>query len=363
MAYGVVYVAHNPRDGSTIFKIGKTERPVDGRMKELTAATSNLGQYAALAYFVVWDIDAAEQACHKRLNRYRVQSNREFFDIPLERLLAIVRESVATFAARDFLPDLAQGSETQTANQSPAQLLAAARDRNTARESERLKALAVARRIAESSSAQIIKRANDAARELANEDLLRWEIAKSETFANPRYPVNTICSVLVLSRFSKSPLGLMHSGIRGGIHGDLDLSKAIEPAEVWHKAGNSEFLRWKERDDGRVGRISLSVAIAIRNAHDSSRESVAIPFVQYTVRATPITYDDYHQHFEEKYHKERHFKDATEAFEVFIALVIENVAKPLQDVRREGGYARSRHGQKRLRIDDRGTLLVSGLEE
>src|SRR5713101_5775617 len=208
MAYGVVYVAHNPRDGSNIFKVGKTERPIDGRMKELTAATSNLGQYVALAYFVVSDIDAAEQACHKRLNRYRVQSNREFFDIPLERLLAIVRESVANYAARDFFPDLAQDLDTtKVSTQSAAELLAAARGSNATRESQWSTALAEARNTAENSSAQLIKRAVDAARELANEDLLRWEIAKSQSFGNARFPANTICSVLVLSRFSKSPLG------------------------------------------------------------------------------------------------------------------------------------------------------------
>lgn len=29
MAYGVVYVAHNPRDGSTIFKVGKISTVID----------------------------------------------------------------------------------------------------------------------------------------------------------------------------------------------------------------------------------------------------------------------------------------------------------------------------------------------
>ena len=90
MPYGVIYIAHNPRDGDNTFKVGKTERIVEERMKDLTSSTSNLGTYTARAYFAVYDIDAAEQACHRALHRYRVQDNREFFELPFSRLIRIV---------------------------------------------------------------------------------------------------------------------------------------------------------------------------------------------------------------------------------------------------------------------------------
>jgi len=106
MPYGVIYIAHNPRDGDSTFKVGKTERRVEERMKELTASTSNLGTYTARAFFVVHNIDAAEQACHNALRRYRVQDNREFFEIPLSRLTRIVSEQVKAYAARDLVPEL-----------------------------------------------------------------------------------------------------------------------------------------------------------------------------------------------------------------------------------------------------------------
>jgi len=61
MRYGAIYIAHNPRDGDNTFKIGKTERTVEERMKELTSTTATLGSYTACAYFVVSDIDAAEE--------------------------------------------------------------------------------------------------------------------------------------------------------------------------------------------------------------------------------------------------------------------------------------------------------------
>lgn len=72
MPYGAICIAHNPRDGDNTFKVGKTERIVEERMKDLTSSTSNLGTYTARAYFVVCDIDAAEQVCHRALSPYRV---------------------------------------------------------------------------------------------------------------------------------------------------------------------------------------------------------------------------------------------------------------------------------------------------
>jgi hypothetical protein len=104
MPYGAIYIAHNPRDGDNTFKVGKTEGIVEERMKDLTSSTSNLGTYTARAYFFVYDIDAAEQACHRALHRYRVQDNREFFELPFSRLIRIVSEQVQPYAPRSFVP-------------------------------------------------------------------------------------------------------------------------------------------------------------------------------------------------------------------------------------------------------------------
>jgi len=95
--YGAIYIAHNPRDGEKVFKVGKTARPVSERMLDLTRETSNLGKYQSVACFVVTDMEAAEAACHRRLARYRVQENREFFELELPRLVKMVREETAAF--------------------------------------------------------------------------------------------------------------------------------------------------------------------------------------------------------------------------------------------------------------------------
>ncbi len=210
MAYGVIYIAHNPRDGMTIFKVGKTERPVEERMKELTSVPSTIGQYSAIAYFVVTDIDAAEFACHKRLSRYRVQENREFFDIPFERLLQIVQDEIAVFSTRDLLPNpRAETTGTPAADLSADHLLAAARKNKADQEAAWLQALEAAKEDGKDRGAQLIHKAREAKRTLEGEDLLRWDIAESICFDSPNEIVRPICSVLILSRFSKEPLVLL----------------------------------------------------------------------------------------------------------------------------------------------------------
>ena len=72
-AFGAIYVAHNPKDGENVFKVGLTERSVPERMAQLTASTSNLGKYVAIGYLVVTDVQEAEKRCHERLSYCRVQ--------------------------------------------------------------------------------------------------------------------------------------------------------------------------------------------------------------------------------------------------------------------------------------------------
>ncbi len=104
--FGAIYIVHNPRDGEHVYKVGKTERDVPSRIAELNADTTNLGAYSSCAFFVVSDVNAAEQACHTRLRQYRVQENREFFGLELRRLLPLVQEAVKPFLAHSFVPPI-----------------------------------------------------------------------------------------------------------------------------------------------------------------------------------------------------------------------------------------------------------------
>jgi len=352
MPYGAIYIAHNPRDGDNTFKVGKTERVVEERMRELTASTSNLGTYTALAYFVVYDSDAAEQACHRALRRYRVQDNREFFAISLSRLIRIVSEQVQPYTARDFVP--AQEIEGQPPGQlSATDLLKSAREHRDNIDQLWDEAMASAKDTVAQWSSLVREKALHASEELASEATLKWNISpNANADLTPTHSI-TICSVTVVCLFSKEPLVLWHSGIRGGIYGNLDLSRAVGEPEVQRTgiAEKCEFVKWKEPDDGRIGRIELLSHIDHAMPYDKERGVAPVPTV--IVRATPIRYDDYHQNFEAKYHREKSYRDPVEAFEVFLALVVENAKVPQYDVREQSGDFTPRHGTSRPRISDR----------
>ncbi len=114
MKSGAIYIAHNPRDGKDTFKVGKTQRSPEERMKELTSETSNLGEYIVKSYFAVEDIDAAERACHERLSIYRIQKNREFFELPFPQLLQIVKKAITPFSAIDYVSESEMDNTTSS---------------------------------------------------------------------------------------------------------------------------------------------------------------------------------------------------------------------------------------------------------
>jgi hypothetical protein len=362
MPYGAIYIAHNPRDGEDTFKVGKTERIVEERMKDLTSSTSNLGTYNARAYFVVYDIDAAEQACHRALHRYRVQDNREFFELPLSRLIRIVSEQVQRYAARSFVPEQV-GEEQPAKSLSATDMLKSARERRGDIDQLWDKALASAMETVCRWSSLIRDKALHASEDLKDEITLKWDISSTTEAEVTRNRLIPVCSVTVVCLFKKEPLVLWRNGTRGGFYGDLDLSRAIGEPEVQQTRVNekSEYVRWREPDDGRVGRIELLVHVDNAMPHD--RERGVAPSPKAVVRATQTQYDDYHQNYEAKNHRAKSYSDPTAAFEVFLALVVENAKVPQHDVRQQSGDFRGRHGTSKPRIYDRGKLEMHLLEE
>jgi hypothetical protein len=109
--FGAIYIARNSIDEDEVYKVGKTQRTVDERMKELTSETSNLGQYEAVGSVVVNDIDQSEKECHLRLKKYRIQPNREFFKIPLSILVDVIRAATEPYLVKDELPETTRTSD------------------------------------------------------------------------------------------------------------------------------------------------------------------------------------------------------------------------------------------------------------
>ena len=363
MRFGAIYIAHNPRDGATIFKVGKTERAVDERMKELTASTSTLGIYTARASFVVNDVDVAEAACHKRLERYRVQNNREFFELPFSRLLQMVQEAIAPYAARDFVPELpVEDTPPTTPPRTAAEILQTVRQQKEIADKAWDIALEKARSTLGEWQRVLQEKAQQAATELQEVDILKWRIPNH--VAIDRHQSNGgslyFCSVTVLSRLSNKPLILQRSGLRGIVSiEEPDLSRAVaEPIVTSSTAsgeqGNYEIqhIRWEEPDDGRIGRLSILPNIENR----FKNERGTFPFPQLVVRATPIRYDDYHRNFEEQHHTEKFFNNPEEAFDIFLSLVIADSVVVQYDVRSMSTYRH--HKDDSPRISDCGKLGI-----
>lgn len=84
-----VYVLSNPTMPGT-YKVGFTSKNPDKRAKELSNATG-----VALPYKVEWAFHCyngfeLEQEVHHHLNEYRLNNNREFFDVKFD----IIKETV-----------------------------------------------------------------------------------------------------------------------------------------------------------------------------------------------------------------------------------------------------------------------------
>lgn len=346
MRYGAIYIAHNPRDGQTVFKVGKTERSVAERMADLTADTSNLGKYVPVAYFVVTDIDAAEAACHRRLARYRVQQNREFFDLPLARLVPVVREVTAPFKAADLVPDLAPAEDPVPL--SPAEKLQAARAEQETAQVAWKDALVAAEATVAEWSEETRQRARRAAEELAEVDVAKWEFPTVE----PKSPRPMICKVTVYAKFQAAPVLLDMHGLSGKPWGEPDLSRAVGQPQVDHSFG-VKFLSWREPDDGRVGKVS----IYSRVDHAGPEHPDRLPVAKLCVRASHLRYDDYRRGFETR-QAERCFTDPQEAFDVFLDLVVVNVRDVQYDVRAEAGTYKGRR-----KINDRSKFNLDALKD
>jgi len=109
--YGIIYIAQNSAYGKNVFKVGKSEREVRERMVELNSATGVIGKFDPVAFFAVNDIDSAEAKCHLVLRDYRVQPDREFFEIERDRLIEIVRDVANQYQVENLVPPSLPQSE------------------------------------------------------------------------------------------------------------------------------------------------------------------------------------------------------------------------------------------------------------
>lgn len=87
---GFIYVLSNPSLSSV--KIGKTKADPTQRSKELTQSTSIPTAFELEYSAYVDDFNAKELEIHFALETYRVNKNREFFDVTVEQAISTIEE-------------------------------------------------------------------------------------------------------------------------------------------------------------------------------------------------------------------------------------------------------------------------------
>jgi len=80
-----VYVLSNPLQPG-IFKIGYTKLPPEERAKQVSNATGVVLPYEVAWAFACFNAEQLEGTIHHALNKYRVNSQREFFQLDLETI-------------------------------------------------------------------------------------------------------------------------------------------------------------------------------------------------------------------------------------------------------------------------------------
>ena len=88
-ASGFVYVIDNPGMPG-LSKVGQTTRTPQERADELHT-TGSAHPYRVVAAWAVADVRASEQAAHAALARWRTSDTREWFAMPSDRAVAVLR--------------------------------------------------------------------------------------------------------------------------------------------------------------------------------------------------------------------------------------------------------------------------------
>jgi len=97
---GWVYIL-STRESPKILKIGRTDRSVSERVREINSATGILVPWAARRTYRVRNASEAEAEIHRRLGEYRIRKDREFFEVPIGRAVEIINDYLDESDQRD----------------------------------------------------------------------------------------------------------------------------------------------------------------------------------------------------------------------------------------------------------------------
>ena len=88
---GWIYIL-STREQPNILKIGRTDRAVVDRVREINSSTGIVVPWAARCVFRVRNARVCEPEIHRRLEKYRIRMDREFFDLHIGDAVNIIRQ-------------------------------------------------------------------------------------------------------------------------------------------------------------------------------------------------------------------------------------------------------------------------------
>lgn len=97
---GWIYIL-STREQPEVLKIGRTDRSVADRVREINSATGVLVPWAARRIYRVRNAPEAEAEIHRRLAAYRIRIDREFFAIPIGDAVKIIDAYLEDAEQRD----------------------------------------------------------------------------------------------------------------------------------------------------------------------------------------------------------------------------------------------------------------------
>lgn len=92
VSLGYIYVLSNPSISNGL-KIGFTKRPVEERVKELSSSTGVPTPFVIEYWKLTNDVEGVERLVHKELGQFRLNSNREFFNVALEVAVDAIKDN------------------------------------------------------------------------------------------------------------------------------------------------------------------------------------------------------------------------------------------------------------------------------
>ncbi len=104
---GKIYILRNPSYKDTLVKIGRTSGLSEARAKQISSVTGVPQNFEVLYEEDVVDCTLAEKLIHQKLENYRVNTKREFFQLPLKLAVKQVFE-VCLFVNQGILSEVSR---------------------------------------------------------------------------------------------------------------------------------------------------------------------------------------------------------------------------------------------------------------